>query len=186
MSTYTNPRRPTDEAGMFLRLLLVVALLLTACSSAPEVVELASPEAGGDAPVETVAPTTQPPDPRPQKKSPAKTQPVTTTTATVVLAPSPGLDPATAVLGGVVIDGGDSSGFESEHYGYGPIDPQTDCDPFNLFDNGHFDNCPPSLDPWVLAAMPPNTITAGAPGSSESALRFSTTASSTESRIRSA
>ena len=120
---------------MFLRLLLVVALLLTACSSAPEVVELASPEAGADAPVETVAPTTQAPEPRPQKKSPAKTQPVTTTTATAVVAPATRLDPATAVLRGVVIDGGDSSGFESEHYGYGPIDPQTDCDPFNLFES---------------------------------------------------
>ncbi len=38
------------------------------------------------------------------------------------------------------------------------------ADPLNLFANGHFDDCPVSLDPWATVAMPPNAILPGTPG----------------------
>jgi hypothetical protein len=38
------------------------------------------------------------------------------------------------------------------------------ADPLNLFANGHFDDCPVSLDPWTTVATPPNAILPGTPG----------------------
>lgn len=41
------------------------------------------------------------------------------------------------------------------------------ADPLNLFANGHFDDCPVSLAPWVTAATPPNAVQPGTPGTDD-------------------
>ncbi len=42
------------------------------------------------------------------------------------------------------------------------------ADPFNLFENGHFDDCPVTLDPWTTVATPPNGILPGQAGVDDS------------------
>ncbi|MCP3959144.1 MAG: DUF11 domain-containing protein [bacterium] len=42
------------------------------------------------------------------------------------------------------------------------------ADPFNRFDNGHFDDCPVTLDPWVTVVTPPNDLLPGTPGTDDS------------------
>ena len=47
------------------------------------------------------------------------------------------------------------------------------ADPFNRFENGHFDDCPPTLEPptlepWVVVVEPPNTAGTGTPGDDDS------------------
>ena len=49
------------------------------------------------------------------------------------------------------------------------------ADPLNQFENGHFDACPSvlgpvTLDPWMVVATPPNTITPSTPGADDSEL----------------
>ena len=41
------------------------------------------------------------------------------------------------------------------------------ADPFNRLVNGHFDDCPVSLDPWTSVATPPNTIEPGSVGTDD-------------------
>ena len=41
------------------------------------------------------------------------------------------------------------------------------ADPLNHFVNGHFDDCPVTLDPWVVASTPPNAIQVGTPGTDD-------------------
>ncbi len=41
------------------------------------------------------------------------------------------------------------------------------ADPLNLFENGHFDDCPVTLDPWLIVATAPNTVTPGTPGTDD-------------------
>ncbi len=41
------------------------------------------------------------------------------------------------------------------------------ADPFNLLDNGNFDDCPVTLDPWITLATSPNVITTGTPGTDD-------------------
>jgi hypothetical protein len=41
-------------------------------------------------------------------------------------------------------------------------------DPFNLFVNGHFDECPATIDPWQVAASAPNAVLPGTPGVDDS------------------
>ncbi len=42
------------------------------------------------------------------------------------------------------------------------------ADPFNRFENGHFDDCPVTLDPWITLATAPNDVEAGVPGTDDS------------------
>ncbi len=41
------------------------------------------------------------------------------------------------------------------------------ADPLNLFENGHFDDCPTSLEPWIEVTSPPDTIMTGAAGTDD-------------------
>ena len=41
------------------------------------------------------------------------------------------------------------------------------ADPLNLFENGHFDDCPVTLDPWLVVVTAPNAITPGTPGADD-------------------
>ena len=41
------------------------------------------------------------------------------------------------------------------------------ADPLNLFTNGHFDDCPATIDPWIAQVTPPNTLQTGTPGTDD-------------------
>jgi len=45
--------------------------------------------------------------------------------------------------------------------------PMFRADPNNLFGNGHFDDCPVTLSPWIIFSTPPNAIQPGMPGSDD-------------------
>jgi uncharacterized delta-60 repeat protein len=57
-------------------------------------------------------------------------------------------------LGGLALDG-DGNGLGGD-----PSVTTFRVDPGNLFANGHFDDCPVSLTPWIAVTTPPNTIVA--------------------------
>ena len=41
------------------------------------------------------------------------------------------------------------------------------ADPLNLFENGHFDDCPVTLAPWAITETPPNTVSPGISGTDD-------------------
>ena len=59
---------------------------------------------------------------------------------------------AVADLGGLPLDG------DGDGLGGDPFLATLRVDPGNLFQNGHFDRCPVTLEPWIDVATPPNAI----------------------------
>lgn len=114
------------------RIAFVFLLVVTACSSTPEQVELSEGQPT-DAVADVEKSTTTTVSDRPVKTAP----PTTTTTipgTRPVSAEAPWIDPESALIGGVVLEGSGFEGSISPFGGYELFDVQTDCEPFNLFE----------------------------------------------------
>ena len=114
------------------RIAFVLLLVISACSSTPEQVELSEGR-----PADVVADVEQPTTTSVSKR-PAKAAPSTTTTTIPGTRPvsvgAPWIDPESALIGGVVLEGSGFEGSISPFGGYELFDVQTDCEPFNLFE----------------------------------------------------
>ncbi|MEM1180961.1 MAG: DUF11 domain-containing protein [Acidobacteriota bacterium] len=58
---------------------------------------------------------------------------------------------------------GDGDGIDGGDF----VIPFFRADPENLLDNGHFDDCPVSLEPWIVGVTPPNQVQPGAAGTDD-------------------
>lgn len=116
------------------RIVFVFLLAMTACSSTPEQVELSEGQTTDSAAVADLEkPTTTTVSDRPAKIA----APTTTTTVPgtrPASAASPWIDPESALIDGVILDGGGFEGSSRPFGGYELFDVQTDCEPFNLFE----------------------------------------------------
>jgi hypothetical protein len=64
---------------------------------------------------------------------------------------------------GTALDG-DGDGFPGGDF----VLPFFRADPFNRFENGHFDDCPVTLEPWIAIETAPNAVEPGDPGVDDS------------------